>query len=398
MYCRTGFDSDGLIAAKIATKSDLIGFCYREYTHYTLYGSCPPIYGVAIIRSLLFFSSPFSWKRWHLCRYQIRFYSNFSNTATVVLLQPEQMTVIDSCAINYHVQVVWRVLGLLPPPPAFLLQMAGKIYGNGGKCCCRCCCCCMCWVLVVVDVGTLRTQTAALQALRLAPRLRDSQYVSWYKVTVSELTIALDPFAEFSEYDWNAIGVSVWHAGRGGNWRAVKGCHRANKVSCLRETDCSPSHPSSGWPSVLSPHLILLISTLVYFQSESSRLLCRFFTSSFLHASPASKHLSPYHHASPCLLTTMHLPLPFCTLLYPSHCVSPTLISVPPPSLSFRSLLPLSSLFLLPLPLPLLSSPSFLSHVFLSLFPLSLPLYLSLSHFCPFSLPLSFLFILSAPL
>ena len=32
----------------------IIGFRYRKYTHYTLYGSCPPIYGIAIIRSLLF--------------------------------------------------------------------------------------------------------------------------------------------------------------------------------------------------------------------------------------------------------------------------------------------------------------------------------------------------------
>ena len=32
----------------------IIGFPYRKYTHYTLYESCPPIYGIAIIRSLLF--------------------------------------------------------------------------------------------------------------------------------------------------------------------------------------------------------------------------------------------------------------------------------------------------------------------------------------------------------
>ena len=30
------------------------GFRYRKYTHYTLYRSCPPIYGIAIVRSLLF--------------------------------------------------------------------------------------------------------------------------------------------------------------------------------------------------------------------------------------------------------------------------------------------------------------------------------------------------------
>ena len=32
----------------------IIGFHYRKYTHYTLYGSCPLIYGIDIIRSLLF--------------------------------------------------------------------------------------------------------------------------------------------------------------------------------------------------------------------------------------------------------------------------------------------------------------------------------------------------------
>ena len=28
----------------------IIGFHYGKYTHYTLYGSCPPIHGIAIIR------------------------------------------------------------------------------------------------------------------------------------------------------------------------------------------------------------------------------------------------------------------------------------------------------------------------------------------------------------
>ena len=32
----------------------IIGFRYRKYTHYTLYGSCPPIYGIDIVRWLLF--------------------------------------------------------------------------------------------------------------------------------------------------------------------------------------------------------------------------------------------------------------------------------------------------------------------------------------------------------
>ena len=32
----------------------IIGICYRNYTHYTLYRSCPPIYGIAIVRSLSF--------------------------------------------------------------------------------------------------------------------------------------------------------------------------------------------------------------------------------------------------------------------------------------------------------------------------------------------------------
>ena len=50
VYCRTEFDSNSLIAVKIATKNN----SYRKYTHYTLYGSCPPIYGIDIIRSLSF--------------------------------------------------------------------------------------------------------------------------------------------------------------------------------------------------------------------------------------------------------------------------------------------------------------------------------------------------------
>ena len=50
LYCRTGFNSDSLTAAKIATKMIAI----IEFRHYTLYGSCPPIYRIAIIRSLLF--------------------------------------------------------------------------------------------------------------------------------------------------------------------------------------------------------------------------------------------------------------------------------------------------------------------------------------------------------
>ena len=32
----------------------IIGICYRNYTHYTLYRSCLPIYGIAIARSLSF--------------------------------------------------------------------------------------------------------------------------------------------------------------------------------------------------------------------------------------------------------------------------------------------------------------------------------------------------------
>lgn len=38
----------------------------------------------------------------------------------------ENMTAFDSCAIHYHLEMVWSVLGLLPPPPAFLLQMTGN--------------------------------------------------------------------------------------------------------------------------------------------------------------------------------------------------------------------------------------------------------------------------------
>ena len=58
----------------------------------------------------------------------------------MTLLQKEDMTVLDSCAVHYHIKVVWRLLGLVPPPPAFLLQMT--------------------------EVATLGTQAAALQALR----------------------------------------------------------------------------------------------------------------------------------------------------------------------------------------------------------------------------------------
>ena len=50
LYCRTGFDSDGLMTAKIVTENHH----YRNYPHYTLYRSCVPIYGIAIIRSLSF--------------------------------------------------------------------------------------------------------------------------------------------------------------------------------------------------------------------------------------------------------------------------------------------------------------------------------------------------------
>ena len=32
----------------------IIGFRYRKNTHYTLYGSCLPIYGITIMKSLLF--------------------------------------------------------------------------------------------------------------------------------------------------------------------------------------------------------------------------------------------------------------------------------------------------------------------------------------------------------
>ena len=32
----------------------IFGFRYRKYTHYALYGSCLPIYGIAIIISISF--------------------------------------------------------------------------------------------------------------------------------------------------------------------------------------------------------------------------------------------------------------------------------------------------------------------------------------------------------
>ena len=31
-----------------------VGICYRNHAHYTLYRSCLPIYGLAIVRSLSF--------------------------------------------------------------------------------------------------------------------------------------------------------------------------------------------------------------------------------------------------------------------------------------------------------------------------------------------------------
>ena len=55
IYCRTGFDSDGLTATEIATKMlAIVGICYRNDAHYTLYRNCLPTYGIAIIRSLPF--------------------------------------------------------------------------------------------------------------------------------------------------------------------------------------------------------------------------------------------------------------------------------------------------------------------------------------------------------
>ena len=55
IYCKTRFDSDGLTAAKIATKMiAIVGIFYRNYTHYILYGSCTLIYRIAIVRSLSF--------------------------------------------------------------------------------------------------------------------------------------------------------------------------------------------------------------------------------------------------------------------------------------------------------------------------------------------------------
>ena len=51
-YCRTGFDSDGLTAAKIATKMiAIVGIHYRNYAHYNAYKSRLLINGVAIVRS-----------------------------------------------------------------------------------------------------------------------------------------------------------------------------------------------------------------------------------------------------------------------------------------------------------------------------------------------------------
>ena len=52
---RTGFDSDGLTTVKTAPKNDCHhGIRYGNYTDYTLYRSCLPIYGITIIRSQSF--------------------------------------------------------------------------------------------------------------------------------------------------------------------------------------------------------------------------------------------------------------------------------------------------------------------------------------------------------
>ena len=50
-YCRTGFNSAGLMAMKMIA---IVGIGYRNCTHYTLYRSCLLIYGIAIIRLLSF--------------------------------------------------------------------------------------------------------------------------------------------------------------------------------------------------------------------------------------------------------------------------------------------------------------------------------------------------------
>ena len=54
-HCRAGFDSDSLTVVKIATKMiAIVGIRYKNYALYTLYRSCLPIYGIAIIRLLSF--------------------------------------------------------------------------------------------------------------------------------------------------------------------------------------------------------------------------------------------------------------------------------------------------------------------------------------------------------
>ena len=55
-YCKTGFDSDSLTAAKIVAKIIAIaGFRYKNYTHYTLNRSCLPIHVIAIVRYHFYF-------------------------------------------------------------------------------------------------------------------------------------------------------------------------------------------------------------------------------------------------------------------------------------------------------------------------------------------------------
>ena len=53
--CKTRFDSDSLMAAKIATKNDR--FCWNllyKLHHYTSYRSCLSIYGITIVKLLSF--------------------------------------------------------------------------------------------------------------------------------------------------------------------------------------------------------------------------------------------------------------------------------------------------------------------------------------------------------
>ena len=66
----------------------IIEICYRNYAHYTLYRSCLPIYGIAIIRSLSF-----------------SFPDDFEGTANISVAIKSGSTVVIAldCTVSYTI-------------------------------------------------------------------------------------------------------------------------------------------------------------------------------------------------------------------------------------------------------------------------------------------------------